>query len=204
MFDVISDRGVQFVDAAKDPAPNALLSDPGEEAFYLVEPTGMRRDKVQLPARVPTQPILHGHRFVRGVVVENGVDCQVGRHRLFDLAKEGQKLGAAMFGFGRADDPSSGYFEGGKKRERTVTIVVVCAPLGRSRAQGQDRLAALQRLDLSLLIHRQDQGVGWRIEIEADDVANLVDEVWIVGEGEAFAAMRSQAEGAPDAAYGLA
>ena len=48
----------------------------------------------------------------------------------------------------------------------------------------QAGLGAVERLDLALLVDRQDDGVGRRIDIEPDHVAQLVDELWIVGELE--------------------
>jgi hypothetical protein len=72
---VVGDAGLdgllQFCDAAEDSAPDALGGDPGEKALYLIEPTGMGWDKVQLPARVFAQPTLDSLGLVRGVVLSS-------------------------------------------------------------------------------------------------------------------------------------
>src|SRR6202171_4962763 len=50
--------------------------------------------------------------------------------------------------------------------------------------QGQARLGAVQGLDLGLLIDTEDHGVGGRIDIQADDVADHSGELRIVGKLE--------------------
>jgi hypothetical protein len=52
---------------------------------------------------------------------------------------------------------------------------------GPTLLQGQARLSAVQGLDLGLLIDTEDHGVGGRIDIQADDVADLGGELLIVG-----------------------
>ena len=56
----------------------------------------------------------------------------------------------------------------------------------------QAGLGAVERLDLALLVDRQHHGMGRRIDIEADDVAQLGHELGIVGELEAAHAVRLQ------------
>ena len=45
--------------------------------------------------------------------------------------------------------------------------VVVAAPYGLTRPHGQHGLAAIERLDLGLLVHTQDDGMLGRGDIEA-------------------------------------
>ena len=66
----------------------------------------------------------------------------------------------------------------------------------------QARLGAVERLDLALFIDREDDGMGGRIDIETDDVAQLVDEARVGGEFELFHPVRLQAVRAPDALDG--
>jgi hypothetical protein len=53
-------------------------------------------------------------------------------------------------------------------------------------------------LALALLIHRQDDGVVRRVEVKADDVANLLGEHRVLGEFEAADHMGLHAECPPD------
>ena len=80
--------------------------------------------------------------------------------------------------------------------------VVVGDSFDIAEPHGQDRLGAIQRLNLRLLIDGQDYGVvGW-VEVKADNIAYLFDEEWIGGELEALAAVRLQGEELKDAMDG--
>jgi hypothetical protein len=46
------------------------------------------------------------------------------------------------------------------------------------------RLGAVERLDLALLIYREDDGVGGRIDIETDDVPELLDKLRVLRQFE--------------------
>ena len=48
----------------------------------------------------------------------------------------------------------------------------------------QAGLSAVERLDLRLFVDREDDGMGGRIDIKPDHVAQLVDELRVVGELE--------------------
>src|SRR2546422_1315690 len=61
-------------------------------------------------------------------------------------------------------------------------------------------LTAPTLLEMALLVHTQHQGAVGRVEVKADDVANLVDEQRITAQLEGLAAMRLQGKSAPDAA----
>ena len=62
-------------------------------------------------------------------------------------------------------------------------------------------LGAIQRLDLRLLIDRQHDGVGWWVDIEADNIADLGGEPRIVGQLVLAHPVRLQAMGSPDALH---
>jgi hypothetical protein len=55
-------------------------------------------------------------------------------------------------------------------------------------------------LNLAFLVHAQHQGAVGRVEVEADDIANFVDEQRVAAQLESLAAMGLQRKGAPDAA----
>jgi hypothetical protein len=101
-----------------------------------------------------------------------------------------------------ADDRAVEDVEGGKQCGRTVPFVVVGHRAGAAWLDRQTGLGAVERLDLALLVDREDDGMGGRIDIEADDVAQLVDEPWIGGELELLHAVRLKAMQAPDALDG--
>src|SRR6266550_7397502 len=55
-------------------------------------------------------------------------------------------------------------------------VVVGCRPSA-ALLHRQTGLGAVERLDLTLLINREDDGVGGRIDIETDDVPELLDKL---------------------------
>ena len=68
-----------------------------------------------------------------------------------------------------------------------------------AQPEGQEGLGALQGLGLALLIDAQHQGMVGRIQVEADDVADLLDEEGIGGELEVLPPMGLEVERGPEA-----
>ena len=138
----------------------------------------------------------------RAAVVHDEVDVEVGRHVALDRVEELAELLRAVAGHAFADDRSGLHVERGEQRGRAVPLVVVGAPLGLAGPHRQQRLGAVQRLDLAFLVDAEHHGALRRVEIEPDDVAHLLHEQRIGRELEGLDAVRLQAEGAPDAMHG--
>src|SRR6202008_4764769 len=68
--------------------------------------------------------------------------------------------------------------------------------------QGQAGLSAIEGLALALLVKAEHDRMGRRIDIEADDIAQLVDELRIIRQFEPAHPMGLQAVSAPDALDG--
>src|SRR5207302_2641211 len=79
-----------------------------------------------------------------------------------------------------ADDLAFQHVEGGEQGGRAVALIVVGHGPGAALLQGKARLGAIQSLDLRLLLEAEDDRVSGRIDIEADDVADLGGELGIV------------------------
>ena len=77
--------------------------------------------------------------------------------------------------------------------------VAVRDALDITEPEGQEGLGALQGLALAFLVDAQDQGVVGRVEIEADDVADLLDEEGIGRELEVLLPVGLEVERGPDA-----
>src|SRR5450830_2047105 len=84
----------------------------------------------------------------------------------------------------------------------SVTICMVASRVGGSATSLCQSVGRYPLPMGSLLIDREDDGMGGRIDIETDDVAQLVDEARIGGEFELFHPVRLQAVRAPDALDG--
>ena len=64
--------------------------------------------------------------------------------------------------------------EGCEQGGGAMSLVVVREGCGAALLHRQARLSSVERLDLALLVNRQNDGVVRRIDIKADDVAQLV------------------------------
>lgn len=77
------------------------------------------------------------------------------------------------------------------------------AALSAARTERQQRLRTLQCLALALFVHTQDQGLLRRVQVEADHIADFIDEERIGGKLAHLGAMGLQAEGLPDPMDGI-
>ena len=99
-----------------------------------------------------------------------------------------------------ADDAVGLQFQRGKQRSRPVAFVVMRAALELARPHRQQRLCAVQRLDLALLVHAEHQGmIGW-VHIQTHDVAHFLDQLRVGRQLERVGTVRLQSEGMPDPA----
>ena len=157
---------------------------------------------MERPAGMPGQPFLHPGVFVGRVVVDDGVDRLSCRYLGLDGVEEADELLVPMVLHVATDDGAVENVEGGEQRGRSVALVVVGHCPGATPLHRQTGLGAVERLDLALLIDREDNRMGWWIDIEADDIAQFVDKLWIGGELEVFHPVRLKAMRAPDALDG--
>jgi hypothetical protein len=95
-----------------------------------------------------------------------------------------------------ADHASRFEVERREQRGRPVTDVVMGPRFDVAEAHGQQRLGAIERLNLRLLIDAQHQGTLRRGHVEPDDVADLFDEQRIFRQLEGADAVRLEGEGA--------
>src|SRR5579863_1156288 len=75
-----------------------------------------------------------------------------------------------------------------------MPFIIVRLPSRHAGSQRENRLGAVQRLYLALLIHAQHHRPIWRIHIQSHDVSNLFDEQRIFGELEVLHPMRLQSK----------
>ena len=98
--------------------------------------------------------------FVGGVVIDDQMQLGRGRHRLVDGLKELAKLDCPMPLMQLADHGASFEVERREQVGRAVPQIVRRAPLGLAGTHRQHWLAAVERLNLRLFIHAQDQARG--------------------------------------------
>src|SRR3981189_467977 len=104
------------------------------------------------------------------------MDIEPFRDLSLALLAEADRLGRTVTLVAFADDEPRGDIECGKQRGRTMPHVAVRATFGYARHHRQDRLLAIECLDLALLIDAEDEGSVRRGKVKADNIAYLVDE----------------------------
>src|SRR5258708_2051309 len=92
--------------------------------------------------------------------------------------------------------------ERGKQRGRSIAFVVVRHRFAAAALHGQAGLCAIESLNLALFIHREDQRVLGRVEIQTDDRLQLFGEPRILADLECLYEMGLQTMCAPNAQNG--
>ena len=195
------DGDLEINDGSEDAALEASARELGEEAFDRIEPGRRGRGEVERPARMLRQPLAHLGMLVGGIVVDDGVDHFSHRNLRLDRVEEADELLVAMALHVAADDGAVEDVEGGEQRGGAVTFVVVRHRPGAAWLHRQSRLGAVERLDLALLVDREDDRMGGRIDVEADDVLELLGELRVVRQLERSDAMRRELVGLKDALH---
>src|SRR5262249_27724792 len=119
-----------------------------------------------------------------------------------DGLQKPEELLTAMAAMTFADDFARRHVERGEQRGGPVPPIVVRPTLRRPERHRQNRRGAVERLDLALFVHAQEQRAVRRREIQADNVTDFLDEERIARQLEGLTPMRLQAERAPDAPDG--
>ncbi len=167
MVQVFHDRLFQRFDTAEGSAANAFLGNLREEPFHLIQPRATRRDEVQVIFRMPLEPTLYPRRFVRAVIVHDQMDF----HPVFlghggvDQVEELDELLLTMPAVALADDLPCGHVQGREQGSRAVAGIVMGVPLRLAGFQRQQRLGAIQRLDLGFFVHAQDESPLRRAQV---------------------------------------
>ena len=126
------------------------------------------------------------------------MDVELGRDLAVERLQELLELDRAMAAVQRADHLAGGEVQRGVEARGAGALVVVGRALGHAREHRQDRRGAIQRLDLGLLVDAEHDRALGRVEIQPDDVADLLDELRVLGELPRLLAVRLQPERLPD------
>ena len=196
------DGGLEVGDGSKHAAFEAALGQDGEKAFDGVEPRGRGRREVERPSWVARQPSSHGWMLMGGVVVDDRVDRLPGGNLALDGVEKADELLMPMALHVAADHGSVEHVHRRKQGRRPVPLVVMGHGSGAALLERQPGLGPVERLDLALFVDAEHDSVRRRIDVEPDDVAQLADEVRVIGQLELPDAMRLEPVRAPDALHG--
>ena len=126
-----------------------------------------------VPRIAPFQPCLDVRMFVRAVVVNDQMQSDVRRHFSIELLEERQPLDVRMLGRDEAGDLPIEIVQCGEQRDGAVPDVVVRSRPNVPCLQRQARLGSFKGLALALLVAAQNQSLGWRVQIQPNDVPEL-------------------------------
>lgn len=110
-------------------------------------------------------------------VVQHDVDVHRRVDAGLDFAQKGDEVLRAMLPRTPREDFAGGDIQGGKEVQRPMTDVVGGLTLRLAAIHRQDRLRALEGLDLGLFIDSEHDRVGWGRHLQPDDIPDLVDEL---------------------------
>ena len=200
-IDVVGDGLDELSDAGDGEAFELPSREFTEEALNEIQPRGGGRGEVELHSRVFLEPYPNSRMLVRGVVVENDVDVELGRDGPLDLTEESQEFLMPMARHAFVEDLASGHVQSSEEGRGTVTFVVMRHRSSTPFLQGQARLGAVQGLDLALLVESEDHGPLRGVDVEAHHITELLDELGIRGQLEVVDAVRLKAMSLPDTRY---
>lgn len=156
-FDEGSDVLLQLARGGMNAAAQLLAGKLGKPAFDLVDPGCRGWREMDMVVRPASEPCPDQRSLMGRVIVHDDVDVQVERHLRIDLLEEVEKLGGAMPLVAFADDKARGDIERREERGGAMADIAVRATLGHAGHHRQDRLLAIERLDLALLVHAEHQ-----------------------------------------------
>lgn len=118
-----------------------------------------------MKTRVLQKPLLNEFRFMRPVIVQNQMDIVLFWYVFIYLNKEFFKLGAAMSLMAFTKEFSCLGVECSKKGCCSMALIIMSSAFCLSRAKGEQRLGAVQRLYLTFFIYAVDKGILRRIHV---------------------------------------
>ena len=184
--DEVIDVVPELVDIGEAGAGEGAALEDGEPDLDLVEPGAVGRGEMEADVWVAGEPA-----FALGLVgrkiVEDDVDllAWIGGD---DAVHEIEELDAPATLVVAGSDVAAEHVERGKQGRGAVALVVVAAAAERpSVGQLEIALGALQRLDVRLLVDRNDQRTLGRVEIEPDNLGRLGGKLGILADAPTLA-----------------
>src|SRR5438105_9637917 len=147
---------------------------------------------------MPRQPLAHLWMLVGRIVVDDGVDHLSHGDLRLNRIEEADELLVAMALHVAANDGPIEDVERCEQRGGAVTFVVVRHRPGAAWLHRQPRLGTVERLDLALFVDRENNRMGGRIDVEADDIRELLGELRVRRQLERAYAMRRELVGFQD------
>jgi len=195
---IVFDSSDQCGHVAEGAATDTFVGNLAEPTFDQVQPGTRSRDKVEMESRMPPQPGFHTWMFVGAIIVYDEVQVEFGRGSAVDFLEETDKFLVPMARHTVADYLAVEHAEGCEEGGRAVAFIIVRPSPATALLHREARLGAVEGLDLTLLVHTQNQGLVRRIQIQTNDVAEFLDKAFIAAELEGPDQMRLEVVLLPD------
>ena len=155
---------------------------------------------MKVEAWVSSQPGFYSRMLVGSIVVDDQMQIEpVGCLRV-DLVEETDELLMPMTRHTITDDFAIEHTQAANKVVVPLRYVVRHGPTS-ALLQWKTGLSAIESLNLTFLVDTQHQGlVGW-IEVKADDIIELLDEMLVTAKLESLGQMRFQPVSIPNALH---
>ena len=140
--------------------------------------------------------------LVGAVVVDDQVDVEILRDGLLDLAEEAEELLVPVARPALGQHLPRGNVQSSEQGGGAMADVVVRDPLHVAQAHGQQWLRPVQGLDLRLLVNAEHHRLVGRIQLQADDVAVLLNKEGIRRQLEVLLPVQLHREGLQPAVNG--
>ena len=194
VFNELMDFALQIGHGVEGAAADRALRDESEPALDLIEPGGVGGGVVNVEACAACEPRFDFGMFVRAVIIDDQMHVEVLRDVQFDVPQEAQELLMPVARLALREHLAIGDVQSGKQSGGAVADVVVRDPFDVAQSHRQQRLRALEGLDLTLLVDTQHERIIRRIQIQPDHIAKLFDKERIGRELEGPRAMRLHAK----------
>ena len=157
-------------------APNSSLKDGPcknvEPDFNLIKPRGIGRREVQMQAATLVHPIKNIFVFMGAQIVSNYVQFSA-RVRAVKMLEEIQKIHVVCTVHAAPLNRALVDRKSGKQAGGAIALIGSSQPLGVPRPHRQKRLGSVQRLNLGLFIHAQNNRIHRRLHIQPNDCGLL-------------------------------
>ena len=199
MPQIVVDGRDQVRDALEGPAANPVAGDFAEPTLHQIQPGAIGGNEMKVHAAMAAKPALDGRTLVRAQIVEHDMNGFVRGCRALEAIEKPHELFGIALRTARAEH---GPIQDAQRRIQTgrpVADVIVRLSFGHLAHERQHWARPIQGLNATLLVDAKHDGLVGRIEIQAHDIAQFVDEPRILGQFKAGHPMRLQAVLMPDA-----
>ena len=192
--------GLEIDERMEDAPVEPPFGEFGEEALDSIGPRTRCGREVEGEAAMTIKPGPNLGVLMGSVVIEDDMDRLVCRNLGINNVQKADELLMPVALHVASDDCPIENIQGGEQGGGSVSLIVVRHGAETPLFHGQARLGTVEGLNLAFLVDGQDDGVGGWIDVEANNITQLADEVGIVGELELSVAVGLQAMGTPDTA----